>query len=188
MSLPPKAQSVNQEGVADNFVPPMAFQSQILEGGYTRLAISSPSSKLAILHRALASRISTPCKLRYVRMVDRHRGQLPKPESFVAVEISQERLIQVLQQLETLFYHDGRNQLWIQGHLESEQLILDELGMLYIYPDDFLYRDALEALGWVEAKHESMASRDYVQVNFLPAADAQEQALIQSLGMVRWEG
>ena len=65
---------------------------------------------------------------------------------------------------------------------------LDELGMIYIYPDDFLFRDCLDSLGWVEAAHESMASRDYVKVNFSSIADEEEQLLLQSLGMVRWEG
>ena len=187
-SLPPKAQSVNIEGYPDGYVPPMAYQRQVLEGGFTRLEISAPSEKLPVLHQALAAKISTPCKIRYVKMVDRHRGQLPKPESYVAVEITAERLAQVLQQLSTLLYHDGRNQLWIQGRLDSERLILDELGVIYAYPDDFAYREVLDSLGWKEVNHQSMAARDYVRVNFLPSSDAEEQVLIQSLGMMRWDG
>ena len=188
MSLLPKAQSVTQQGASDGYVPPMAFRSQILDGGYTRLEISAPPSKLSIVHQQLAKLLSPPLKMRYVKQVERRSGQqLPKPESYVAVELSQERVVQSLEFCKDLFYHDGRNEVWLLG-IDGAQLILDEIGMIYLYPDDFIFRDALTNLGWVEAEHQTMAERDYVLVNFSAEADAQEQSLIQSLGMVRWEG
>ena len=186
MSKPPKAQSVDKDGNEDGFIPPIAYQRQVLHGGYTRLEISAPPDKLQIVHRYLADRVSMPCKLRYVKMTDRETGQqLSKPKSYVAVEVSKERLMQALDTFADLFYHDGRNQLWIRG-LDEEQIVLDELGMIYTYPDDFLFREALAELGWLESSHQSMASRDYVRVNFLSSADAQEKALIQSLGMIQY--
>ena len=186
MSFVPKAQSVTKQGAADGYVSPMAYKGQVLDGGYTRLEISSPPAKLPIVHRALARLLSAPLKIRYVRLTDRKKGQLPKPESYVAVELPKERIEQALSMFEKLLYQDGRNQLWLLG-LNEEQLILDELGMIYVYPDDFAFRDALEKLGWVEANHQSMADRDYVRVNFSVEADEQEQSLLQSLGMIRWE-
>ena len=130
--------------------------------------------------------MSPPLKIRYVRLTDRQKAQHPKPESYVAVELPKERIAQALSMFEKLLYQDGRNQLWLLG-LNGEQLILDELGMVYVYPDDFAFRDALENLGWVEANHQSMADRDYVRVNFAAEADEQEESLIQSLGMIRWD-
>lgn len=183
----PKAESVNREGEEDGFIPPMAYQAQVLDGGYTRIEISAPPSKLGFIHKRLIEKLEGPLKLRYLRLTDRKRGQLPKPESYVAVELSKERVMQACDVCEQLFYHDGRHQLWVRGASE-EQIVLDELGMIYIYPDDFLFRDCLESLGWIEATHESMASRDYVKVNFSIGADEEEQLLLQSLGMVRWEG
>ena len=183
----PKAQSVTKEGEDDGYVPPSAYSARVLRGGYTRLDISTPMDKLAILHKELVKTIQFPCKLRYVKMTDRQKGQLEKPESYVAVEVSRDRMMQALLDFEDLFYYDGRNQLWILG-AAKEQIILDELGMLYVYPDDFVFRDALTMLGWPEMKHESMAQRDYVKVNFSAIADEQERSLLNSFGMIRWEG
>jgi hypothetical protein len=186
-SKQPKSQSVTKQGALDGFIPPMAYQPQLLDGGYTRIEISSPPSKLSFIHKKLIEALQGPLKVRYVRMTDRQKGQLPKPESYVAVELTKERILQVSMHCEDLFYHDARHQLWIRGSGE-EQIVLDELGMLYIYPDDFLFRDVLNGFGWVEGAHESMAARDYVKVFFSQHADEQEQTLLQSLGMIRWEG
>ena len=182
-----KAESVDREGETDGFIPPMAYMPQVLDGGYTRIEISVPPSRLGFLHKKLVALLEGPLKLRYLRLTNRLRGQLQKPESYVAVELSKERVLQACEVCDDLFYHDGRHQLWIRG-ASDEQIVLDELGMIYIYPDDFLFRDTLASLGWVEANHESMASRDYVKVHFSVEADEQEQLLLQSLGMVRWEG
>ena len=129
MTLPPKAQSTNSQGEADGFIPTATWKAQTLPGGYTRLQISSPPHKLEILHQALAEKLSFPCKIRYVRLTDRQLGQLPNPESYVAVNVSSARLMQALKDFSNLFYHDGRNQIWILG-ASQEQIILDELGML----------------------------------------------------------
>ena len=182
-----KSHSVSKEGALDGFIPPMAYQAQLLDGGYTRIEISSPPSKLSYIHKKLIHVMEGPLKIRYLRMTDRLKGQLPKPESYVAVEVSKERMLQICEACSTLLYHDARHQLWIRG-IQEEQLVLDELGMLYIYPDDFLFRETLSTSGWIDAKHESMADRDYVKVFFDAQADEQEKQLIQALGMIRWEG
>ena len=182
----PKAQSVNQQGEDDGFRPPSAYRARILRGGYTRLDVSTPMDKLNLIHRELLKSIRFPCKIRYVKLTDRQQGQLSQPESFVAVEISRDRLLQALESYSDLLYHDGRNQLWVLGR-DEEQIVLDELGMIYVYPDDFVFRDVLTKLGWPEMKHKSMADRDYVKVNFSPVADAQEESFIQSFGLIRWK-
>ena len=187
MSNQPKSQSVTKKGAPDGFVPPKAYQPQVLDGGYTRLEVSAPPAKLSFVHRSLIEKLQPPLKIRYVRMIDRIKGQLPKPESYVAVEIGIERILEACKLCKNLFYHDGRNQIWIRGAGDA-QIVLDELGMIYVYPDDFLFRDVLQELGWADAKHETMAARDYVKVFFDPAADSEEQMLLQSLGMIRWEG
>ena len=186
--IPPKASSVNQQGEADGFTPPTSFCPRILQGGFTRLEVSSPANKLGMIHKELVKNISFPCKLRYLKLTDRQTGQqLQEPKSFVAVDISKARIMQALEDFTELFYFDGRHQLWIQGAKE-EQIILDELGMIYVYPDDFLFRDILMKLGWPEVKQDSMADRDYVQVSFMATADIQEDSLLQSFGLVEWSG
>ena len=82
-----------------------------------------------------------------------------------------------------LIWHDGRHQLWARGRF-SEQVVLDELGVLYCYPDDPSFRDALE--GIPQRKDLTLDTRDYVKVNFVAAADAEEQSLWDRFGMREW--
>ena len=187
MKLGPKAQSVTEAGKPDGFIPPMAYYPQVLDGGFTRIEISAPPDRLQIVHKALLKSIKGPFKVRYVQMTSRVHGQNPKPKSFVGVEISQARLLQACEAYAPLLYHDGRCQIWVLGPM-NEQLVVDEIGMMYLYPDDPSFRHVLNQLGWHNMAHQSMASRDYVRVNFLSAADEHEEALIQSLGLVEWEG
>lgn len=186
-TLPPKAISVTKAGEPDGYVPPMAYKLQVLDGGYTRLVVSTPPNRLRLVHRTLVLALQPPLKLLYVRMTDRVHGQLPKPEQYVAVELSQERVLDTLDRFAPLIYNDGRNQVWVRSAL-NEQIVLEEIGALYCYPDDPLFRDQLEQFGLVEARHESIDTRDYIKVNFLSEADDMERELMQELGLVRWQG
>ncbi len=184
-ALPPKAESVTAQGAPDGFEPPLAWQSQVLPGGYSRLVISAPSERIPELHRALLGALEGPLRVLYRQLTDRASGQLPKPRDWIGAEISLERLLSALEAHAPLVYHDGRHQLWVKG-LGSDQVVLEEIGVLFAYPDDPAYRDALEALGVPERRVQTMAERDYVKVNFVAEADAQERSLLQALGMVRW--
>ena len=184
---PGKAHSVNEDGTPDGYHPPSAYTDRILQGGMTRLEISSPPNKLFFVHKALVESIQYPCKVRYLRMTDRKKGQLAKPESYVAVDVSKARILQALDEYHDLFYEDARHQLWILG-AQNEQIVLDELGMIYVYPDVFLFREILAQLGWSTEKHEAMDTRDYVKVHFRSVADEQEERFFQRFGLTRWEG
>ena len=185
--LPPKATSVTRQGAPDGFTPATFYQPELLQGGVTRLAVSAPVERLRVAHRALVEALQPPLKLLYVQLTDRTSGQLPKPRQLVAVELSRDRVLEALDQYRRLVYHDGRHQLWIRGAM-GEQLVLEELGVLYVYPDDFSFRDILEENGIPEGRGETMASRDYVRVEFLSEADAEERAMISSLNLLPWAG
>lgn len=185
MKLPPKAESVTVKGAPDGFSPPNAYEPQVVPGGHTRLLVSAPADRLAEVHRALLSVLDPPFRVLYRQLTDRASGQLPKPRDWIAAEISAERLAAALEQAAPLIYHDGRHQLWIRG-LGPEQVVLEEIGTLFAYPDDPAYRDALDAAGLAMGKHPNMAERDYVKVNFLADADALERGFFSALGMTRW--
>ena len=123
----------------------------------------------------------------YQQLTDRKSGQLPRPISRVGVEIGLDRLLSALEFYRKLIYYDGRHQLWIRGS-DGSQLVLEEIGVLYLYPDDPSFRDVLEAQGVGEGSGESMATRDYIKVGFLSECDVEEHGLWQSLGMVEWAG
>ena len=184
----PKAMSVTASGAPDGFVPAPFFKGEVLNGGFTRIVVSVPQARLAEVHQALLLALDAPLKVLYQRMIDRPADrQLPKPESHVAVELSRDRVLEVLRRLSSLVYEDGRHQLWLRGGMD-EQLVLDELGMIYVYPDDLAFRDVLEGLGLAEGSGPTMAERDYVRVNLMAACDAEEDQLFADLHLVPWAG
>lgn len=184
--LPPKAQSVDRAGAPDGYIPPMAYKAQVVPGGFTRLVVSCPPNRLALIHKALVDVLRPPLKFLYVRMTDRQSGQLPKPEHYVSVDLPKGRVMDALDDFTKLFHHDGRNQVWVRG-ADGDQIVLEELGVLYAYPDDLGFRDALDAMGLLDVAHQGMDERDYVKVNFLAEADAEEQRLMRTMALTRWE-
>ena len=187
MEIAAKAISVKRDGEPDGFEPPLCYQGEVLEGGHTRLVISVPSEHLERVHRGLVQQLEGPFKVLYQQLTDRQVGQLPKPISRVGVEVSRERLLAALEHYRKLIYHDGRHQFWVRG-VDGSQLVLEEIGMLYLYPDDPSFREKLNSMNVPERSGETMAVRDYVQVNFMAECDADEVGLLQSLSMVEWAG
>lgn len=189
--LPPKAQSVRADGSPDGFEPPDLYAVQVLQGGYTRLRISCGWARLPAVHQALVGMLRPPLKVLYVVLTDRQKGQLEKPEQMVAIELSREQVLGTLQERAALVYGDGRHQLWVKGAGPGEQVVLDELGMVYAYPDDPASRERCEALGLAfdrEGSAATMAERDYVKVQFLAEADKDESLLVWTLGLQGWRG
>lgn len=182
-----KAQSVTVHGEPDGFVPAAFFKAEVLSGGFTRLTVSLPPDRLEAVHRALVAAMEPPYKLLYQALTDRQSGiQLDKPLHLVAVELPRDRVLGVLDRYRGLVYHDGRHQLWVRGML-GEQVVLEEIGVIYVYPDDPSFRDALEAQGVPEGDGPTLAERDYIRVSFDAAHDAEEEGLIQDLNLVPWQ-
>lgn len=185
--LPPKAQSVTREGEPDGFVPHSFHQPQVLQGGFTRLLVSVPQARLETVHRALIAALEPPLKVAYQQLTDRRAGiQLPKPRSLVAVELPRDRVLAAMERYRRLVYHDGRHQLWIRG-AAGEQVVLEEVGVIYVYPDDPSFRSVLVAAGVAEGEGETLAERDYIKVTFDAACDTEEDLLHHELGLVPWD-
>lgn len=189
-ALPPKAQSVQKDGSPDGFTPPDLYQRQVVEGGFTRLRVSAGPDKLPAVHRDLAALLQGPLKVLYVQLTDRQQGQLPKPVQLVGVDLEPSQVLGSLQELSALIHHDGRHQLWLKGAGPDEQLVIDELGVIYAYPDDLGWRDICDRHGLREddGSTQTMAERDYVKVNFVAEADKQEARLVWTLGLREWAG
>ena len=92
-----------------------------------------------------------------------------------------------LERYRRLAYHDGRHQLWIRG-AAGEQVVLEEVGVIYVYPDDPSFRAVLDAAGVPEGEGETLAERDFIKVTFDAACDAEEDQMHHDLGLVPWEG
>ncbi len=183
--LPPKAASVTIEGQPDGWVPPRSFRAQVAPDGTTRLVISVPPEELAATHLALLGVLGGPWSLRYLKLTNRKVGQLPKPETWVRMDARPEVVRAALEARPALVWHDGRHQLWMRG-VYGDQVVLDELGVLYCYPDDPAFRTALQ--GIPESKELGMDGRDYVRVTFLAEADAEEASLLAELSLQEWKG
>lgn len=184
-TLPPKAASVTQDGQPDGWMPARGFRAQVAPDGTTRLVVNVPAAELAAVHLRLLAVLGERVGLRYVRLTDRQKGQLPTPETWVRMEVPADRARAALEARPELVWHDARHQLWARGRF-GEQVVLDELGVLYCYPDDPAFRDALAGLA--ETRDVGMDGRDYVRVAFLAEADVQERTLIEELGLVPWKG
>ncbi|MDP2306181.1 MAG: hypothetical protein Q8P18_09135 [Pseudomonadota bacterium] len=184
-AFPPKASSVNVEGQPDSWTPPRSFRAQVAPDGTTRLVISVPPEELAATHLSLLAVLGGPWSLRYLKLTDRKVGQLPKPETWVRMDVKPEVALAALEARPGLVWHDGRHQLWMRG-VYGDQVVLDELGVLYCYPDDPAFRAALE--GVPESKEVGMDGRDYVRVSFLSEADAEEASLFAALSLQAWKG
>jgi hypothetical protein len=184
MSGPFKATSVTEAGEPDDFAPPLLYSPQVGPDGTTRLVVSAPGSDLPRIHRLLVESLKAPLGVLWVQLVDRASGQRQEddPRRWLTLEQQADAVLSVMDRSRHLLYGDARGQLWIRGAL-GEQLVLDELGMVYLYPDDPAFRATLETAGVGQSSAPTLADRDYVRVEFDAAADSEEQALLKDLSM-----
>ena len=184
MSLGPKAESVTAEGEPDGWTPETGYHGELDRRGPTRLVASLAWEALPRVHRALVSALKPPLSVLYRQKVDRKdpRPQTAPPRDFVAVDLPRERVLDALEDHGPLFWSDARAELWVRGSL-GEQLVLDQDGVVYCYPDDPSFRDVLEGAGVAETSVRSMADRDYVKHWFRAECDVHETGLIADLGL-----
>ncbi len=180
----PKAISVTVDGQPDGWSPTPGYRAQVAPDGGTRLVISVGPDLLPQVHEALLLVLGARLSVRYLQLTDRAVGQLEKPVSWVCMEVPAQDVLAALRAAPQLVYGDGRHQLWVRGQ-RGDQVVLDELGVLYTYPDDPAFRDALDGLDLPLGAVIGLDGRDYVRVQFLAEADAQEVGLIAGLGMRR---
>lgn len=180
-----KASSVTPEGQPDGWSPPHQWLAQASPGGVTRLVVSADADALGGVFKALVRALSPPLSVRYVQLTERQsetQHDHTKRPSWVGVELPPERVLAAFADAETLLYRDGRHQTWVRGSL-GDQLIMDELGLIYVYPDDVAQREALSAAGVPEGSAQTMLERDYVRVELHAEADTEEAGLIAALGL-----
>ncbi len=177
-----RAQSVTMDGEPDGFEPPTAYGLERTPDGQTRLVISVAPSRLAAVHQALLGVMQAPLGILWRLKVDRQspRPQGAPPRDRVALELAPGRVIDTLEHCADLVYRDARGELWIKGDL-GEQLVLDQDGLLYAYPDDPSWRDALQAADVPEDGAQTLAERDYVKHWYHAENDALEAEMIARL-------
>lgn len=181
----PKATSVTAQGDPDGWSPPRCFRREVTPDGRTRLVVSVPPDELPGLHARLLAALGPRLGLLYVQLTDRATSTThATPLRRVAVELESARALAAVAARAELVYEDARHQLWAKGTL-GEQVVLDELGLLYCYPDDPSFRDALGDLPM--RTDPTLDTRDYVKVAFVAAADEQEATLFTELGMLPWK-
>lgn len=184
MSVPPKAVSVTMDGELDGWMPEPGYYGEMDPRGPTRIVVSVPVEDLPRIHEALIRVLQPSLGFLYRQKVDRRdpKPQSAPPRDFVGLELTADAVLQALTDAATLAYHDARHEMWIRGGL-AEQVVLDEDGILYCYPDDPAFRDALDGEGIPEAQLQNLSERDYVKHWFHAECDTQEDALIAALGL-----
>ncbi len=178
----PKAESVTAEGDPDGWV---ATPGYLLDdsGGTTRLVVSVPSAFLQSFHREILRVITPPLSFLYRQRVDRKEPKAngAPPRDWLALDLPAEVVLAALEECADLVYHDARCEIWVRGR-RGEQVVLDPDGLVFIYPDDPLFRDICTGYGLAEDREiETMGDRDYVKHWFHAENDALEAGLIAGL-------
>ncbi|MCB9685159.1 MAG: hypothetical protein H6738_06945 [Alphaproteobacteria bacterium] len=187
IALPgPRASSVTQDGQDDGFVVGSGWSAEATPQGDTRIVASVPHDRLHDVLVTLIGALAPPLGVLYRRKVDR---RTPGPENgpptdFVGLDLAPERVIAALEQARVLVASDARAELWFRGRMQ-EQVVLDGDGLLFCYPDDPMFRDALARAGVPAEDVPTMSERDYVKHWFRMDADAEEDALIDALRLTR---
>jgi hypothetical protein len=182
-----KASSCLETGELDGWEVAAGFSGEMDTSGSTRLCATAPTNDLGRVHQALLAVLQPPLSVLYRQKIDRRD---PKPQGdpgkdFVALELRPERVLEAVRAASTLFYNDARAELWVRGALQ-EQVVLDQDGTLYCYPDDPVFRDALVAAGLSETPDlETLEKRDYVRHWFRAEADAEEDAFLAGLQLTQ---
>jgi hypothetical protein len=182
----PRASSVTIDGADDGFVPEPGWLSEATPTGDTRLVVSVPAEQLLRVLDALLDALAPPLGVMYRQKVDRRnpRPQTADPHDHVGLDLNRERVRQALHAAPVLVCSDARAELWLRG-AHQEQVVLDQDGLVYCYPDDPTFRDVFAALGLPGTDVKTMADRDYVKHWFRAEADAQEDELLASLRLTR---
>lgn len=183
MTIEAKASSCDAQGELDGWEVADAYAGEMDPSGGTRLCVTASEARLLEVHTALLGALTEPFSVLYRRKIDRRD---PQPQGhpgwdFVALELPKERVVAAVREATRLLHHDARCELWIRGGLQ-EQVVLDQDGTLYCYPDDPVFRDAAAASGLEEQTElVTLEGRDYVRHWFRAEADEAEQQLIQGL-------
>jgi len=182
--MTPRAESVTEDGRPDGFEPPLCWSAERTPAGDTRVVVSAPFDQLPQLHQALVKALAPPLGFLYRQHIDRARPrpQGAPPADHLALELPVGRVLDALQQCAGVVYGDARAEVWLRGDL-GEQLVLDQDGLIYGYPDDLAFRDVLEAEGVPETGEQTLAQRDYVKHWYHSDNDALEADLIARLGL-----
>ena len=180
MITTPKAQSVTEKGDDDGFVIQEAWELQADDSGMTRLLVSVPTDRLRQVHLALLGAVKGPLSVLYRRQINRKdpKPNGAPPDDFLAPDLSHDEVSAALVEAGDLVWHDARCEVWVRGVM-GEQVILDQDGMLYAYPDDPAFRAVLDAAGVPERNVEVLLDRDYVKHWFHASCDALEEALLR---------
>jgi hypothetical protein len=180
-----KAVSVTQDGQPDGFEVQTGWFRQIFPGGQTRLTVTAPAARLPEVHGALVGALRGPLGVLYRQRVDRRNPVEGAPErDFVGLELTPARVATAIERCRRLVYQDARHELWIRDRDEAS-VVLDGDGIIYVYPDDPSFRDALAAAGVREDEQlVTMLDRDYVMHRFFAELDEEEDALMALLGLV----
>ncbi len=180
----PRASSTDAQGNEDGWAAEPGYSGEMDPKGQTRIVVSVPPEKLRRTHEALLGVLRPPLGVLWRQVVDRRapgKNGAP-PKDHVGLDLAFERVLAALRGSAPAIYEDARGELWLRGAM-SEQVVLDQDGLIYAYPDDPAFRDALDAIGIPERDAPTMAKRDYVKHWFHAEHDALEDRLVRELGL-----
>jgi hypothetical protein len=179
-----KATAVTEEGEPTGFEAEPGFFEQLVPDGETRLVVSVPVALLPKVHRALVDVMGGPMGILFRQHIDR---ESPRPEGappldHVSLGQPKTNVMSALVRFDGLLYHDARGEFWVRGQ-NGDSVILDTDGLVFCYPDDLGFRDALKAQGIPSKEVTTVRDQDYVKHWFHAKYDVQETGLVNALGL-----
>ena len=179
-----KATAVTEKNEPTGFEAEPGFFEQLVPDGETRLVVSVPVALLPKVHRALVSVMSGPMGFLFRQQVDRQapREEGAPPLDYVSLGQPKAAVMSALVRFDGLLYRDARGEFWVRGE-NGDSVILDTDGLVFCYPDDLAFRDALEAQGIPCKEVTTVRDQDYVKHWFHSKYDAEERGLINALGL-----
>jgi hypothetical protein len=188
MTHPVKAESVHPDGNPDGWEPTTGWRAEATEQG-RRVVVSCAWKDLPRVYRGLVEALGNPIGVLYRRRVDRRD---PKPEGWpgedlIGLDVPAERVLSLVDSSPDLLYGDARCEVWLRAP-DGFQLVLDQDGVIYTYPDAPRFVAALRDLGLEEGLKQTLAQRDYVKHWYRAEADEQEDNWVQQLNLTPWVG
>ncbi len=181
----PSAVSVDERGNEDGWAPAPGWRADREPSGPTRLVVSVPPVDLPEIHRRLVRVLDEPLGVLYRQRIDRRRPrpQGAPPRDFVAMNLTSNVVLAAVEASAGVLYHDARCELWVRGR-RGDQVVLDADGVLFCYPDDHAFREAVAYLGEPNPELITLGERDYVKHWYHACHDASEDTLLHALSLI----
>lgn len=171
------------KAVRQGYEPRPFFFVQTSENGHARLVAWAPS--LSTVRRAFEEFIKAlPAAVEVLLKVKADSGAAEESRDPVWLRyhgvVAQGALLEAIDRCDTSVFQDSRNQLCVRDPVSFDYVVLDDVGVVYMYSDDAMFRQVLAALGF-EERIEPLVSEEGYWAQTPAAGREQESEFVRLL-------